>query len=114
MRPRTAGPGGSARSPRRSHPPRSGPRHRRPGQGLGPWRWRPLAPGSEARCHSYGALALATNDLVRLGAVPVDELVHRLETELCRQGQFLDLGLEPCGADALDEIVELLVAVALG
>ena len=37
------------------------------------------------------ALALAALDLVGLGAAPVDELVHRLEAELDRQRQVLDL-----------------------
>ena len=69
---------------------------------------------SSASCALDRALALAALDLVGAGAVPVDELLHRLEAELGRQGQVLDLCFEALGADPLGEGVELLALVALG
>src|SRR5918993_2566612 len=60
------------------------------------------------------ALPLSPHDLVRAGSVPVDELLHRLEAELGRQGQVLGRRFEGPGADALGEGVELLALVALG
>src|SRR4051812_8133751 len=63
---------------------------------------------------SYRALALAPLDPVRIVAVPVDELLHRCEAEISRQGQILDLFLESCGADTLGVGVELLAVAAIG
>src|SRR3954451_11768955 len=63
---------------------------------------------------SDGALALATDDLEGLVAIPVDEVVERLETELHGERQLLDLVHEALLADAGGEGVELLVALALG
>src|SRR6476660_1300773 len=60
------------------------------------------------------ALPLAALHLVRARAVPVDELLHRLEAELGRQGQVLDLRFEALGPDPLGEGIELLALVALG
>src|SRR3954454_21153487 len=60
-----------------------------------------------------GALPLAADDLVRLAAAPVDELLDVLEVELGRQRQVLRLRLERLGADAVDERVERLALQAL-
>src|SRR3954453_3457507 len=61
----------------------------------------------------YGALPLAADDLVRLAAAPVDELLDVLEVELARHPQVLHLGLERLGAHAVDERVERLAVVAV-
>src|SRR5215204_6790599 len=60
------------------------------------------------------ALTLPALDLVRTGAVPVDELLHRLEAELGGQGQLLDDLFEALGADPIGEGVERLALLALG
>src|SRR5215218_3220271 len=62
---------------------------------------------------SYRALALAADDLERLVAVPVDELVQCLEVELRREGELLDLVHEPLLADPRRERVELLARLTL-
>ena len=69
------------------------------------WGWRRSRPR-----RSYRALPLAALDLVGAGAVPVDELLHRLEAELGGQRQLLDLPFEALGADPLGEGVELLAS----
>src|SRR5262249_20257412 len=54
------------------------------------------------------ALPLAALDLVRAGAVPVYELLHRLEAELGRQGEVLNDSFEALSAGPLSEGIELL------
>src|SRR5918994_3143995 len=56
----------------------------------------------------YRALALAADDLERHLALPVDEVVHRLQAELHGHGQVADLVLERRRADALGVGVEHL------
>src|SRR5438046_1982737 len=63
---------------------------------------------------SYRALALAALHLVGLRAAPVDEVVEVFEAELDRHRQVLDLRLELTGADPVDELVERLLAGAVG
>src|SRR3954462_210626 len=65
------------------------------------------------RIASDRALPLATDDLVRLVALPVDEVLHVLEVELDRQREVLRARLELRRADALEERVELLALLAL-
>src|SRR4051812_17639287 len=60
-----------------------------------------------------GALPFAADDLVRLAATPVDEVLDVLEVELDRQRQVLHLGLERLGPDAIDERVERLAVLAV-
>src|SRR3954451_24143317 len=62
----------------------------------------------------YGALALAAHDLVRLVALPVDEVLHVLEVELDRQREVLRARLELGHAHPRHEGVELLALVAVG
>src|SRR3954454_19501408 len=62
---------------------------------------------------SNRAFALAADDLVRLAAAPVDEVLDVLEVELHGDRELLDLGLErPC-ADAVHEGVERLAVLAV-
>src|SRR5215212_5345460 len=70
--------------------------------------------GVTATAISDRALALAADDLVRLVAAPVDELVQRLETELRRNRELLHLVDEALLADAVDEGVEHLAVLPLG
>src|SRR5215213_4318290 len=65
------------------------------------------------RTSSDGALALAADDLVELVAVPVHEVLDVLGAELDGQREVLDEALELVGADALDELVELLAVGAV-
>src|SRR4051812_41530600 len=70
--------------------------------------------GGAWRLMSNRALALATHDLVRLVALPVDEVLHVLEVEFDRQREILRARLELGHADPLHERVELLALVPLG
>src|SRR5919206_3326304 len=77
---------------------------------------------SVSRCERAGvtrvmsdrALALAADHLERHLALPVDELVHRLETELGGERQVADEILEVLGPDPRDVGVEDLAVLALG
>src|SRR6185312_15274841 len=60
-----------------------------------------------------GALALATDHFERHVPVPVDELVHRLQTEVGRHREVLDEPLELARPDPLDEVVPLLAVLAV-
>src|SRR3954471_7232759 len=60
------------------------------------------------------ALALAADHLERHLAVPVDEVVHRLQAELHGHGEVTDGVLERSGADAGGVGVEDLALLALG
>src|SRR6185312_10034853 len=62
----------------------------------------------------YRALALSTYHLEGDVAVPVDEVVHRLQAELDRQRELLDEPFELRGTDALDERDPLLAVLARG
>src|SRR6476469_8821975 len=62
----------------------------------------------------YRALALAANDFEWDVAVPVDELVHRLQSEIDRHRQILDDRLGLAGADTREVLVPVLAVVAVG
>src|SRR4029077_6456125 len=62
----------------------------------------------------YGALALAPFHLERRAAVPVDELVHRLQAKIDRHRQLLDQAFELAVAHAAHELVKRLAVGALG
>src|SRR5436190_19580949 len=61
-----------------------------------------------------GALPLAAFDLEGAGAVPVDELVHGLQTKIDWHGQILDEPLQLGRADPLCEGPEALSLGVLG
>src|SRR4051794_29396414 len=82
-------------------------------RGLPP-RWLPPFREDARWSRLDGAFALAAHDLVRLVALPVDEVLHVLEVEFDRQREVLRARLELDHADASDERVELLALVALG
>src|SRR3954469_4895608 len=60
------------------------------------------------------ALSFAALDLVRVGPVPVDEVLEVVEVELHRQRELLRGLRERLGTDAVDEGVERLAVLALG
>src|SRR5215207_1211088 len=70
--------------------------------------------GTYATVMSDRALALAADDPVGIGAVPVDELRHRLQGERRREGEVgLDELFELRRAHAAHELVELLAVDAV-